>query len=243
MALAKCPDCSAEVSANAPTCPKCGSPLKGAPQVTPPKKRGLLTTCCLGSVVLFVGFAILSVIVSAAHEANMTPEEKRARDERLAQAEKDRKERQAQADAARAQAAADAEAAKKPARVGEAIRDRYFEVTVNQVSAARQIGSNQFTTKEAGAGNVFLVMNITIKNVDTEARVFADGRLWVTHGGKELEFDASERVLGDEGWIVFENLNPLTTVTGNIAFKVPDPLPRPVYWQPGRGDKRILVVE
>lgn len=243
MALTKCPDCSAEVSANAPTCPKCGSPIKGgaAPQAAAPKKGGFLKTCCLG----FVGLMVLAVVASLVKDANMTPEEKKAREEKRAQdkaqADAAREKAKAEADAKKAQDAADAEAARKPARVGEAVKDRYFEVTVNRVSTASRIG-NEFAGSSAGAGNTFLVMSITIKNVDTEARVFDDGRLWVTHGGKELEFDASETVL-DEGWIVFENLNPLTTVTGNIAFKVPDSLPKPIYWQPGRGDKRILILE
>ena len=227
MALTTCPDCNSEVSANAPSCPKCGSPLKAPPAET--KKRGPVKTCCL----LFAGLMGLAVVASVVQRASMTPEERQAQDAKMAQQRADR-------EAASAKAKAESEAAKVPAKVGEVVRDAYFEVTVNRVSSADRIG-NEFAGQDAGPGNTFLVMNVTIRNVDSEARFFQDGRLWVTHGGKELEFDASETVLAD-GWIVFENLNPLTTVTGNVAFKVPSPTPRPIYWQPGRGEKRILVL-
>lgn len=237
MAIINCSECGTEVSSNAEKCPKCSNPISGrqpqqaAPAQAPQKKKmGLLKGCCLA----FAGLMVLSVIASIVQDANMTPEEKKARAEQRAQAKAEREKAAAERAAAKAEAS-------KPAGVGEPVSTRYFEVTVNRAYTTPAIG-DEFTGENAGQGNTFLVMNITIKNTDSEARIFNDGSLFVTHQGKELEFDASESVMAD-GWIVFENLNPLTSVTGNIAFKVPDPLPQPVYWQPGRSEKRILLGE
>ena len=126
------------------------------------------------------------------------------------------------------------------AQLGEAVKTRYFEVTVRSCRTLSSVGSGPMASR-AGSGNTYLVLSVTIKNTDTEGRMFIPGRLWATVGGRELEYDNPETVFARGYLVLQETLNPQTSWSGKIAWLVPSDLSGPVHWQPGRSDKRILV--
>lgn len=130
----------------------------------------------------------------------------------------------------------------KASSVGEKVSAGYFDVTVNSVQKVPCVGSNQFSQKCAGEGNEFLVLDVSLKNTDTEGRMFTDGSIFVTYKGKELEFDDTETIL-ENGYLTLETLNPLTSTRGKIVYKVPAGLDAALYWNPGRSDVRILIAE
>jgi len=55
MALIKCKECGAEISAQAKTCPKCGAPVKK------PMPKGCLITLIVGAVLFLIIFIISSI--------------------------------------------------------------------------------------------------------------------------------------------------------------------------------------
>ena len=124
--------------------------------------------------------------------------------------------------------------ARQVAQIGQPVATRYFHITVNGVS------EEMFLDAPAGPGNKFIVLDVTMKNTDTESRLFSEGQLIAVHNGRELTFDKTETILAD-GFILFEDLNPLTTVHGKIVYKVPEELNGDIYWVPGRDSKRILL--
>jgi predicted amidophosphoribosyltransferase len=64
MALMQCPECGADVSSAAPSCPSCGLPF--APQVTHTGEPSAfaLTKNCLGCLAVLVGIPIAIVLWS-----------------------------------------------------------------------------------------------------------------------------------------------------------------------------------
>ena len=90
----------------------------------------------------------------------------------------------------------------------------------------------------AGEGNALLLLDVTVRNIDTEGRRFLEGHVVGNHEGRPLLFDHTETVFG-EGFLVLVQLNPLTSVRGTIVYKIPAALVGEAYWVPGRDDKRI----
>ncbi len=126
------------------------------------------------------------------------------------------------------------------ARIGDTVRTRYFEITVNSATEATRINPNVLVDERAGPGNKYVILDVTIRNTDTEGRLFAEGALIGRSDGKQYRFDNTETVLAD-GYLALETLNPLTTVRGRIVYKIPESPPIELYWEPGRDTKRILL--
>ena len=122
----------------------------------------------------------------------------------------------------------------------------YFEIQVNKVSVKKSvITGNQFANIKQQAGNKFLIFNITFKNIDNESRMFEEGEVVINYNGKDYRFDKSETVMAD-GWGTFlDQINPLTSKSTNLVFKIPDEIQGKVYWKPGRNSagKMFLLKE
>lgn len=88
MPLVTCPDCNAEISDAAPSCPKCGRPMSKEQlqqSVPPPKKKGRLWKT------IGIGFALL-MVVGAVGNALKSPEEKAAEAQQAAKREEARRQ-------------------------------------------------------------------------------------------------------------------------------------------------------
>jgi len=125
--------------------------------------------------------------------------------------------------------------------IGDIASSKFFSFRVNGIQFTNRVG-NFLIGQDAGAGNRFLIIDVTIKNIDTESRVIDGGEVRASHNGKWLKFESPEVVL-DENFIYFKELNPLTSVRGKVAFKVPAELQGPFYWIPPRTDGRIKLVD
>jgi len=139
-----------------------------------------------------------------------------------------------------AKKSAPAAAPAKTAGIGDTVKSKYFDVTVNSISFSKVVGNNEFTRTSAGDGNHFAVINVTFKNTDTEGRSLSAGELFADYSGKELKFDDAE-MIPEEGFISFDTLNPLTKVTGNVVFKLPEELKAGLKYAPPRSDVTIKL--
>ena len=134
---------------------------------------------------------------------------------------------------------AEATATKK---IGETLPTEYFEVTVNNVKVKKSVSTgNEFADLKAESGNKYLIMNTTFKNIDNESRMLMDGEILINYNGKDYTFDKSETVML-EGWgLLLDQINPLTSKTTNIVYKIPEELKGVAYYKPGRAGSKDLI--
>jgi hypothetical protein len=134
---------------------------------------------------------------------------------------------------------AEATATKK---IGETLPTEYFEVTVNNVKVKKSVSTgNEFADLKAEPGNKYLIMNTTFKNIDNESRMLMDGEILINYNGKDYTFDKSETVML-EGWgLLLDQINPLTSKTTNIVYKIPEELKGVAYYKPGRAGSKDLI--
>ncbi len=122
-------------------------------------------------------------------------------------------------------------------KVGEILKTDYFDITVNKVGLNNSVDTgNEFSDLKPESGINYLVINATFKNTDSESRMLVDGSVWINYNGKDYEFDKSEPIML-EGWgLLLEQINPLTSKTTNLVYKIPTEVKGDAYWQPGRSD-------
>lgn len=128
--------------------------------------------------------------------------------------------------------------------VGQVLHTEYFDIIVNEVRLKDRVNTgNQFANRKPEQGNMYLIINTSFKNTDNESRMLMNGSVWINYNGKDYEFDKAETVML-EGWgLILDQINPLTTKTTNLVYKIPAEIKGDAYWQPGRAgrNQRILL--
>ncbi len=124
--------------------------------------------------------------------------------------------------------------------IGETGVTDYFEILVNKVVVSDRVNTgNQFADLNREPGNQYLAFKITFKNIDNESRMFTDGDVLINYNGKEYRYDKSETILL-EGWgTMLDQINPLTSKTTNLVYKIPQEITGDLYWRPGRNSKNV----
>ena len=118
--------------------------------------------------------------------------------------------------------------------VQEVLKTDYFDITANSVELVSNAKTGSFSDLPREAGNLYLIINATFKNTDTESRMIMDGSVFINYNGKEYEFDKAESILA-EGWgTMLDQINPLTSKTTNLVWKIPEEINGTVIWKPGR---------
>lgn len=128
--------------------------------------------------------------------------------------------------------------------IGQTLKTAYFEVTVSKAGLTNKINTgNEFSDLAAEPGNQFLLITATFKNIDNESRMLTDGAVFINYNGKEYEFDKSEVVMADGYGLLLDQINPLTSKTTKLVYKLPAEIKGPAYYQPGRAndDEKIFL--
>jgi hypothetical protein len=106
--------------------------------------------------------------------------------------------------------------------VGDKVRGRDFEFTVNSVKCGiSQAGSSYFNHKAQGA---FCRVSVTAKNVTKSSHLFhADGTITAQDAsGRECSVDGEAAIYGnDDAKGVLDEINPGNSVKANVYFDVP----------------------
>lgn len=129
-------------------------------------------------------------------------------------------------------------------KIGEILKTDYFDISVNKVDLTDRVNTgNEFSDLKPEEGNKYLIINTTFKNTDDESRMIIEGTVWINYNGKEYEFDKSEPVMAEGFGALLEQINPLTSKTTNLVYKIPAEIKGDAYWQPGRSgdDERIFL--
>lgn len=125
---------------------------------------------------------------------------------------------------------------------GQTLRTEYFDVTLHYGYILKVLYNNRSEVLKAEEGSLYLILNITFKNIDTESRMLTDGEVLTRHNETVYRFDKAETVML-EGWSTkLDQINPLTSKTTRIVFKIPTELKGDVYYRPGRSDKKDLIL-
>ncbi|MEO7212553.1 DUF4352 domain-containing protein [Mucilaginibacter sp.] len=121
--------------------------------------------------------------------------------------------------------------------VGETLTTSMFDITVNKVDVTDYIDvGNEFLNLKKEDEIYYLTINVTFKNVDSESRMIVDGELLINFNGQDYKFDKSE-IIAANGWgLLLDQINPLTSKTTNLVFKIPKDLKGKIFWHPGRTD-------
>ncbi|WP_375181877.1 DUF4352 domain-containing protein [Chryseobacterium sp.] len=154
----------------------------------------------------------------------------------------DKKEKAANSETGTSATTVSAEAEVNYKKVGETLATDYFDVTVNKVSIENSVNTgNEFADLKPEARTRYLIINTSFKNNSDESRMLIDGEVLINYNGKDYTFDKSETVML-EGWgLMLDQINPLTTKTTNLVYKIPAELKGIAYYKPGRSGSNDLI--
>ena len=121
--------------------------------------------------------------------------------------------------------------------IGAPLRTRYFDVIVNSVKISSLVNTgNVFSSLKSESGESYIIIDITFKNTDNESRTILDGSIHISYNGTDYNYDKSETILAD-GWGSFlDQINPLTSKTTKLVYKIPSEIKGEAYYNPGRTD-------
>lgn len=125
-------------------------------------------------------------------------------------------------------------------KIGDTIKTDYFDVTLNNVSYVNNIKTgNQFADIPGDKDSLFVVLDITFKNISQESRMLSEGDLLITYNGKTYKFDKSETILADGWGVLFEQINPFVSKKTKIVYKISKEIPEEIIYVPGRNSEKL----
>jgi hypothetical protein len=126
--------------------------------------------------------------------------------------------------------------------INQVLHTNYFDVTVNDVKVVSSVNTgNEFVNLPHEKGMGYLIVNTTFKNTDTESRMLTDGSVFINYNGKEYKFDKTETIML-EGWgASLKQINPLTSITTNLVYKIPAEIRGVMHYLPGRSDNDVRI--
>jgi hypothetical protein len=70
-----------------------------------------------------------------------------------------------------------------------------------------------------------------------------EGAVFINYNGKEYEFDKSEVIMAEGFGLFLDQINPLTSKTTKLVYKLPAEIKGPAYYKPGRAsdDEKIFL--
>jgi uncharacterized protein YecT (DUF1311 family) len=115
-----------------------------------------------------------------------------------------------------------------------------LESAVNSANVTDRIVTSTLQRKEAGSGNTFVVLDVSVRNVGAQPQVFSEGKLIAVQGSRERTFATPLTMLTEE-FLSLQVIPPASHVRGKIAYEVPEDVAGALYWSPGNGGKPIAV--
>lgn len=96
-----------------------------------------------------------------------------------------------------------------------------FEYTFKSKSTAKTLGDPSLVGAEAN--DTFVVVEVSIKNIQKDAQIFSEGDLKLVCDGKEYNTssDATTYFMTENSELFVGEINPDITKTGKVAFDVP----------------------
>lgn len=115
-----------------------------------------------------------------------------------------------------------------------------LEWSVVQAQMTRHIATSTLETKDAAPGNAFVVLDVRVRNPQTQPQVVSEGSLIPVDASRQHDFATPVSMLASE-FLTLQVLPAGASLRGKIAYEVPDGLPGLFYWTPGSSTRRILL--
>ncbi|KWX79459.1 hypothetical protein AMQ84_07010 [Paenibacillus riograndensis] len=112
------------------------------------------------------------------------------------------------------------EKAKKLKKKGEELQVGDVVFKVNKVTTTKEIKDNFLSYSPSADGSVFLVVNVTVKNVGKEM-ITTDSSFFQLLKG-EVEYNPSTLITTKGDYFLYEGINPGLAQTGNVVFEIPE---------------------
>jgi hypothetical protein len=128
------------------------------------------------------------------------------------------------------------------ANEGDTLHTDFFDVTLLQHEILKGINTgNEYTTIYPDKDSKYLGLKVKYKNTDTESRMLGIGAVYIRYNNKGYTFDHLEQVLSKNWLTGIEQLNPLTSTTKFMAYKLPKEITGAAYYHPGRTDTTMFI--
>jgi hypothetical protein len=105
--------------------------------------------------------------------------------------------------------------------IGQAAADGKFSFTVTGVGHAHQVGDQYLNATAQGR---YVVLDVTVKNIGTEAQTLDDSAQYVyDSSGRKFSVDSSADIYGNGGnsGVFLDSINPGNSITGRLYFDLP----------------------
>ena len=112
--------------------------------------------------------------------------------------------------------------------------------SVERAETTHHIATSTLETRDATAGNQFVVLDVRVRNPDTQPQVVSEGALVAVGASGQQRFTTPVSMLADE-FLTLQVLPPSGSARGKIAYEVPDGLTGEFYWTPGNSSRRIAL--
>jgi hypothetical protein len=98
-----------------------------------------------------------------------------------------------------------------------------FEITVNGSSTTERIDNGDFMHYEPDAGNVYAVVNITLKNISNQMESFDNSDFQLLSLDGNIKYSPTSIMItsGEETFFWMDSMNPGLSKTGNVVFELP----------------------
>ncbi|MCD8375573.1 MAG: DUF4352 domain-containing protein [Oscillospiraceae bacterium] len=222
--MVKCKTCGADIAKNAKVCPQCGGKVN---RMTP----GVAAAICIIIVVAVI--LIVAVIASSssgdetggveqtagqsgttASEETQTADGGESEDTRTADGGESEDTRTAESDDS-----GESEDINTVDGTTKTIGD--WEITATSVEVVDSVSLGLLTEYQASEGCKFVKVNMTITNTGTELDYFQSFSTYAKVVYGEYEYSPTMMTGVDED-LTYESVNPLITVSGFLAFEIPD---------------------
>src|SRR6476659_11131864 len=74
--------------------------------------------------------------------------------------------------------------------------------------------------KQPAKGNHFVVLDVAVRNTDTQPRVFSEGQIIAADASRERTFPTPVNIF-DEGYLQLQVLPPAAAARGKIVYEIP----------------------
>ncbi|WP_159017455.1 DUF4352 domain-containing protein [Cognatiluteimonas profundi] len=123
---------------------------------------------------------------------------------------------------------------------GQATSTKPLRIALDGAHTADRISVSGFDAKQPATGNRFVVLDVDVRNTDTQPRVFSEGKLVAVDEQRERTFATPVNIFAD-GYLQLQVLQPSASARGKIVYEVPGDMKGVLYWVPGEGGERILL--
>ncbi len=119
------------------------------------------------------------------------------------------------------------------ANMGESIHTRFFDVTVEKISVTDKVTDlNQAHGLSEERNSQYLVIEISLKNLDKESKLMPAGELQIESGAETMKYERSETILKDGWGELMDNIGTGETMKTKLVYKVPAGIHGKVYYYP-----------